>query len=386
MFTYAYQAVVARSLTEAQFGHFGAFWSAALIVSFGGFLPLELELARRLQRPGAPRVPAGAVSTAAGLVVLALAVVSLLSPALGRTPLLPLLGICVISGVQFLARGLMLGTNRLPLHGAVLLVDSGLRAGLAVLVAVLVGSAGVDAFAWTLVVAIAAAHTPVLAWLSRRVDPPAADERPGAYRGAVGHLLVGTLCAQVLLNAAPVVVAALAGAGRADVAGRFIACFTLARLPVFVAVPLQSALVPSLTRLLASGDAGRLRRLVLALAGGTVAVTAVGMVLGFVAGPFLVGLLFGERYALSAASIALLAAGSGLYLGLLVVSQALVATARHRHVALVWLAGLAAGAVALAVVPDLVLRVSFFFVVGSAAGLVVALAVLLRGGAARAAQ
>jgi hypothetical protein len=295
LFTYGYQALVARSLTEAQFGGFGAYWSAALIVGFGGFLPLELELARRLQRPGEPRLPSGALSTVAGLLVLAVAVVLLVTPALGRIPLLPLLGICAVSSVQYPTRGLMLGTNRLPLHGAVLLVDSGLRVGLAALVAVLIGSAGVDAFAWTLVVAIAVAHTPVLAWLSRRVGRPLHDERvavaerPAAFRGAVGHLLVGTLCAQVLLNIAPVVVTGLAGAGQADVAGRFIACFTLVRLPLFVAVPLQSALVPSLTRLLASGEAGRLRALVLRLAVGTAVVTAVGALLGLVAGPALRG-------------------------------------------------------------------------------------------------
>jgi O-antigen/teichoic acid export membrane protein len=180
------------------------------------------------------------------------------------------------------------------------------------------------------------------------------------------------------------VVTGLAGTGHADVAGRFIACFTLVRLPLFVAVPLQSALVPSLTRSLASDDEGRLRPLVLRLAGGTAVVTVLGAVLGLVAGPFLVGLLFGSRYALSGGAIALLAAGSGLYLGLMVVSQTFVAAARHRHVALVWLTGLLAGAVALAVVPDLVLRGSLFFVVGSGAGLVVALVALLRGGAVRA--
>jgi hypothetical protein len=50
----------------------------------------------------------------------------------------------------------------------------------------------------------------------------------------------------------------------------------------------------------------------------------------------------------------------------------------------VWLGGLVAGAVAVVAVPDLVLRASLGFVVGSGTGLVVALAVLLRGGRARA--
>jgi O-antigen/teichoic acid export membrane protein len=385
-FTYAYQAVVARSLTPAQYGGFGSYWSTALIVGFGGFLPVELELARRLQAPGTARLPRGARSATAALVVLSLAVVALASPALGRTPLLPLLGICLVSGVQFLTRGLMLGTNRLPLHGTVLLVDSGLRVGLAALVAVLAGSAGVSTYAWTLVVAIAVAHLPVLAWLSRRVGAPAAEPPAREFRSAAGHLLVGTLCAQVLLNAAPVVVAAVASAGEAETAGRFIACFTLVRLPLFVAVPLQSALVPALTRVLASGETAKLRALVLRLAAGIAAVTAVAFAIGLGAGPFLVRLLFGGRYALSGPAIALLAVGSGLHLGLLVLSQTLVAGARHRLVALVWGAGLLVGAVVVAVVQGLVLRASLGFVVGSGAGLLVALVVLLRGGAPRAAH
>jgi O-antigen/teichoic acid export membrane protein len=394
--TYGYQALVARSLTEAQFGGFGSFWSTALIIGFGGFLPVELELARRLQHPGAPRLPRGAASTTAGLVVLSLAVVLLVAPVLGPTPLLPLLGICLVSSVQFLTRGLLLGTNRLPLHGTVMLVDAALRVGLAALVAATVSGAGVNAYAWTLVVAIAVAHTPVLVWLSRRVGRPAPgteSEPPArAFRGAAAHLLVGTLCAQVLLNAAPVVVSAAAGPGELGTAGRFIACFTLVRLPLFVAVPLQSAIVPALTRVLASPDTGRLRALVLRIAAGIAAITALAFALGLLAGPFLVRLLFGARYALPAPDIALLAVGSGLYLGLLVLSQTLVADARHRAVALVWGGGLLVAAVVVAVVPGLVLRASLGFVAGSGAALLIALVVLLRpaarseGAAARAGE
>jgi O-antigen/teichoic acid export membrane protein len=387
LLTYGYQALVARSLTEAQFGGFGAFWSTALIIGFGGFLPIELELARRLQQPGAARLPRGAAATTGGLVVASLAVVLLVAPVLGRTPLLPLLGICLISSVQFLTRGLLLGTNRLPLHGTVMLVDAALRVGLAALVAATVGDAGVSAFAWTLVVAIAVAHTPVLVWLSRRVERPArataavattAQPPARVFRGAAGHLLIGTLCAQVLLNAAPVVVSAVAGAGEAGTAGRFIACFTLVRLPLFVAVPLQSAIVPALTRVLAAPDTGRLRTLVLRLAAGIAGITAVAFAVGLLAGPFLVRLLFGARYALSAPAIALLAVGSGLYLGLLVLSQTLVADARHRQVALVWGVGLLVAAVVVAVVPGLVLRASLSFVAGSGAALLIAFVVLLR--------
>src|SRR3712207_8231755 len=47
-------------------------------------------------------------------------------------------------------------------------------------------------------------------------------------------LPISTLCAQVLLNAGPVLVTSVAGPRDAAVAAQFVASFTLARLPLFV--------------------------------------------------------------------------------------------------------------------------------------------------------
>ena len=62
-------------------------------------------------------------------------------------------------------------------------------------------------------------------------------------RRAVTPLLLGSLCAQLLLNGPPVLIPALA-ANEAEItrAGQFIAAFTLARVPLFLVVPLQTAL------------------------------------------------------------------------------------------------------------------------------------------------
>jgi hypothetical protein len=72
-----------------------------------------------------------------------------------------------------------------------------------------------------------------------------------------------------------------------------------------------------------------------------------------------------------------LAAGTGLSIGLLVAGQALVAGARHRDAALAWSAGLVAGAVLFAVVPGLVERAAFSFTGGCAVAFLVAAALLL---------
>jgi O-antigen/teichoic acid export membrane protein len=394
--TYSYLALVARALPVVDYSYFGAFWSLALVIGFGAFQPVELELARVLQsRPAGARLPAGALPSLAGLTVGAALVVvaaaATLVPALGghTSFLVALLVLCGVAAGQFLLRGIMLGSGRLGLHGAVLLLDSGLRVALAAAVAVAAPRAHSTAFAWTLVAAVALAHLPLLVAvliLRRRIrrsrarlpEPePDADRRP--FIRAVGHLLVGSLCAQALLNAAPVLVTGLAAPGEAVVAAQFVASYTLVRLPLFIAVPLQSALIPFLTRLSGQGGGPAARRLVLRGLAGVMALSAAAAVVGLLAGPSVVRLVFGPRYALPGPDIALLAAGSVLHLGLLVASQTLVASARSRAVAAVWLIGLAAAAAVFLLLPSLALRCAAGFTVGSAAGLGVA-AALLRSG------
>ncbi|MGY2080211.1 lipopolysaccharide biosynthesis protein [Modestobacter sp. SYSU DS0657] len=387
--TYGYLALVARALPVADYGWFGSYWSLALVVGFGAFLPVELELARLVQqRPPGAALPRGTVPTLLALTAATAVALLLAGPrlaaALGERTgfLFALLCICGISVGQFLLRGLLLGTGRLGLHGGVLLVDSGLRVALAAALAWSAPGARGDDYAWTLVAAMGLAHLPLLAWLlvrrgGRRPAPP--DDPPaGVFVRAVGHLLVGSLCAQVLLNAAPVVITALAGPGEEVRAAQFVASYTLVRLPLFVAVPLQSAMIPLLVQLRADPDAGRLAGLVRRGLVAIVLLGAAAAAVGWWLGPAVVRLVFGAAYALPGDDIAVLAVGSVLHLGLLVAGQALVAAGRHRAVAVVWLTGLAAACICFAVVPDLVLRSALAFTLGSAVALTAAAVALLR--------
>jgi O-antigen/teichoic acid export membrane protein len=386
--TYGYQALVARAVPVADYGWFGSYWSLALVIGFGVFLPVELELARLLQqRPAGARLPAGTARTLLVLTGASMGCLLLAGPrlvaALGDDVafLLALLCICVISAGQFLVRGLLLGTGRLGVHGTVLLVDSGLRGVLALALARSAPDADGGSYAWTLVIAMGLAHLPLLGWLLlRRGSPPPDPRDPGAgpFVRAVGHLLVMALCAQALLNAAPVLITALATPGEEVLAAQFVASFTLVRLPLFVAVPLQSAMIPGLVQLQTQEDGGRLAGL---LRRGLAIVVLLGLVaaaVGLWLGPWVVGLVFGDVYALPGSDIAVLAAGSVLYLGLLVAGQALVAAGRHRAVAAVWVAGLLVAGLCFLLVPDLVLRAALAFTAGSGAALACATVALLR--------
>ena len=102
--------------------------------------------------------------------------------------------------------------------------------------------------------------------------------------------------------------------------------------------------------------------------------------LGYFAGPPLVGLIFGKSYVLGGRDVALLAVGVAGYIGLVLVTQVLVAAVRHRLVAWSWLSGVAVAAVILFTVPDLLLAAELAFLAGSATGWLVGTLLVLTTG------
>ena len=364
------------------------------MIGFGAFLPIELELARVVHlRPSGAGLPPGTGRVTAGVAALSAAAVLVTWPALspglgGSTGLLwAMLVLCGVSAGQFVLRGLLLGRGWVGRHGLVLLADSGLRVLGAVVVAATAARPTAADFGWTLVVAIAVAHVPLVLVLVLRstsvaarsaVAVPAVTTQRLRLR-AVGQLMVATLCAQALLNAAPVLVTSAASPGQRAEAAAFVASFTLVRLPLFVAVPLQTVVLPALTEVGASTDHAGQRRLVLRLAGGVGGLAVVAAVVAAVAGRPVVGIVFGPRYALSGAELAVLSAGSIIYLGLLLTTQALVASERHRDSAMAWAAGLVVAVAVFAAVPALVPRVTAAFLAGSGAALLLGTAALVRG-------
>jgi O-antigen/teichoic acid export membrane protein len=386
-----YLAVVARALTPAEYATFGAFWALALVLGFGPFLPLEQELARRLSlREARRQVLVAGAATAAVLGVLALVVLAAAFPlvwsSLDAHPwaFAALVALCLVSAGQFLLRGLLIGTDRLVRHGAVMVLDAVARLGLAVVLLVAGGNEAAY-YCWALVAAIAVAHLPLIpgAWRRAEHEPstPAPDPARHSTRALTGSampLLVGSVCAQLLLNGLPVVVVALADGTAQTAAGVFVAAFTLAKAPLSMVVPLQSAVVPTLTRLLSAGRRREVLRLLAKGVVGLAGLALVGVPLAWWIGPWIVALVFGRDYTIPGAQLAVIIAGVLAHVGLVVVTQVHVARGRHVDVAASWLAGLVVAAVTFWLVPGVVVAGEVAFAAGSAFGAVVSALLLIR--------
>ena len=383
-----YLAVVARILPPAEYATFGAFWALAMVLGFGAFLPLEQELARRLPQLGDRRSVLRAGVGAAGVLALsALAVLAVASPVVLRsfdgnvTVFLALAALCLVSAGQFLVRGTVIGTDRLVRHGAIMVLDALVRLGLAVAL-FLAGGADSAAFCWALVVAIALAHLPQLPAVWRRAvaDSPASrsDDGVSTRRFVVAclPLLLGSVCAQLLLNGLPVLVVAQSPEAAEARAGAFVAAFTLVKAPLAMVVPLQSAVVPTLTRLILAGRRHEVLVLLVKGAAGLLGLIVVAVPVMIWLGPPVIALVFGADYAIDGIDLALMAAGVLAHVGLVVVTQVHVARGRHGVVALSWAVALATAGLVFALLPGPVLGAEVAFLAGSVAGASVSATIL----------
>ena len=188
-------------------------------------------------------------------------------PRLRRTPsgVVAIGVLCLISAGQFVVRGALVGLDRMDRYALVMVLDTLLRVAFAGAVALLIDDPGSSTFAWTLVAAVGLSHAPqALPARTRRVRlgmVPAMGSTPspsGEVRRAVAPLLLGSLCAQLLLNGPPVLDPGRSRRTRPRSPGPGSSSrrSLLARVPLFLVVPLQTALLPILTALLHSGRPG----------------------------------------------------------------------------------------------------------------------------------
>lgn len=390
---YGFLVVSARALGPRQYGSLSALWALVFLAGPGFFLPLEQEVGRSLAARRAVGEGDGSLLRRAtvlgGLLgaVLVGVVLAFRSPLLDELfdhQALLLVGLLLALAGYFaehLVRGSLAGTGRFGPYGVVLGAEGTLRlVGCGALALAGVSTAGPYG--------VVLGGAPLLAAAAglRRPRAVAAPGPPAAYRtltASLGWLLAASLSAQLLVNAGPLAVKALASDADQAVAGRFLAGLVLARIPLFLFQAIQATSLPRLSELDATGrhadlHAG-LRRLVLVVVG----IALVSVAGAATIGPRLLEVLFGAGFRLGHRDLVLLAGANGAYLLALTLAQPLIALSSPARVAAGWMAGVGAFVVTTSMLNGLLVRVEAGFLLGSlaAAGTMGALLVPLLGDA-----
>ncbi|MBM3673102.1 MAG: hypothetical protein FJW86_13110 [Actinobacteria bacterium] len=377
---YGFQILTFRALSHSDYTAVNGLWVLVFILAPGFFLPLEQEVGRALADRRARGIGGGPVvkrAAFAGLVLsVALGVVT--GAAVLGTPVLDDvfegstgLASCVVIAmftfcVQHLARGTLSGNARFGSYSLIIGAEGVLRFG----ACAALFAAGVEKPAYYgLCLALPPAFAAAIA-LSREhgllAPGPAAPWNELSTN--LGYLFFGSVSAQVL-GYAPFLSAYILPTDVTDKQiGRFVAGLFLARIPILLFQAVQASLLPKLASLAGAGrhDDFRtgLKKLILVVAG----IGAVGVLAGGSLGPPVGEFLFGKKFDLGNIDLALLAAGSGLFILALTLAQALIALMGHSRALLAWLVGIAALAAATAIIENpLFRRVEIAFIVGSAA-------------------
>lgn len=386
--SYVYLSLAARALTPTRFGEISVLYSLVYTAGPGAFLPVEQELARALADRRARGVGGGPLvrrmtvlsgAYAAALVAVIAATGPVTVPRLfdgSWTLLLCLLFAIVGVWAVYVSRGVLAGTDRFAGYGAQLAVEGGTRI-VAVVALAAAGVATVGPYG----LLIGAALFIAVAVSAR---PMRAAVLPGPSAGwhelstALGWTLVGSVLAQLLVNAPPIATKLLAHSNDSATAGTVLTGAILARLPLFAFAAVQAGFLPGLAGHLATGNRDAFVRGLTRLLAVATAFTLVATVVSATAGQSLLRLFFGDRYDLGNDVLMKLALASGVYMMGVIVGQSLLALRRYRAVAAGWAVGVAVYVAAAALGHQLIARVVDGFLLSTLAALAVLGASLAR--------
>jgi O-antigen/teichoic acid export membrane protein len=199
--------------------------------------------------------------------------------------------------------------------------------------------------------------------------PESADSPIRFLRNAAG----GSLFGQAVLTGGPVGLA-LAGGEPAAVTALF-AGLALFRAPYTLAIGLLAPLTGRLTTLVVTGREDQLSRIRMAIVTATMVATVLAALVGGLAGPGLIRLIFGHGVRLGPLPAMLVAIGSVVALANLLMNVSLMARDHSAAVTQMWLVGAGVGVAAfLTTGHSATLRTCWAFVIAEVAAFVVALA------------
>lgn len=177
-----------------------------------------------------------------------------------------------------------------------------------------------------------------LPWLRRAVAPSAAGETPPRLGRSFGILLGSSFLMQTLANLAPVLAAARLTSAP-EIAAVLASGFVLARIPLFLFLPVQATLLPRLVHAVTHNETATARRLVTLVLAGVGAVGAVGILATWAAGDWVLSTFFGARISLAGWALPALAAGTVLMMVMQVLQPTLLALHKHAGLLPAWALG-----------------------------------------------
>jgi O-antigen/teichoic acid export membrane protein len=365
---YVFQVYGGRVLGPEAFAPVGVLWTTFFILATVLLVPVEQYVTREVAsgRKAVPTDlgPAAVMAVIGSVVGGGFVLVTLDRLFEGSWQYVAQIVLLMVGfALLFVAKGVLAGRRRFADVGWVLIIETVVRLVAGIVALQLAASA--ESLGWAMVLGGFAVLG--MRWWRHDVGVTRAPAAPASR--FLGGYVGATSSSQVLLGAAPIAVAAL-GASPTMVSVVFVT-FTLYRAPLTLIFALQGRILPFLVGVAGSGDSERLGRFVRRVVLAGVGLALLGGLVGWVVGPEVVSVLFGEEFTPTSAVAALTAAGVMAAAAAQIAGQVLVAEARTARLARAWLGGLLVAVVALLVLggePDL--RVALAFAIGEGVALI----------------
>jgi O-antigen/teichoic acid export membrane protein len=377
--------LAARYLDPAGFSIFGVFWGAFGLVSGAAFGLLqqttrEVRLGKLIDPQHRPITRPLRVGACVGIVAAAVIAGSaaLWSPhVFAESRLLSVLllaaglaGFCLHTTLL----GMLAGDDRWAQYGALMVTDAVIRVAVA---------AATVAIGWGLVGFLWATVGGAVSWLLLLIVSPTtrlaarlvAHEDASSFLRGAGHAVAAAGASAILVMGFPVLLKATSG-DLGSAGGVVILAVTLTRAPLLV--PL-TAMQGNLIAHFVDQPRHRVRAL-LGPAALVLVVGAVGVVLAWLAGPWLLRTGFGAGYVASGALLAWLTAGAVAIALLTITGAAAAAAALHGAYSIGWICATVASAALLTLPLELQTRTIVALLCGPVVGIAVHLAALSRLG------
>jgi O-antigen/teichoic acid export membrane protein len=369
LITYTYFFIASHVLSKTDYGEITVLWSAVFITVSTLYRPIDQLLSRHISENLERGESVSAPMRVAARIQLGLALAFAIVALLLRGPLQDNLlsgnetlywiyfSAVLFYAASYFARGYLAGHRRFGLFTALILSESIFRTLFAVLVAVSLLS-GQSAVAVGIVAAPLLSLMVVPFAFARQAQRQGAEDESSEDEdaaeaaevaevksefsmahgtGFAAAVLVVMFSEQVFLNAGPLIVRGQEGAAAA---GFIFNVLMIARAPLQLFQAVSTSILPHLTTLHTSTEAGSeaefhksIRGVLLAIAAFTAVVAAVVLI----AGPALMQIAFSNKFTYDRIGLLLVTAGMGLYLSAVTINQACVAQGQVRRASARWI-------------------------------------------------